>query len=37
MTIDEDELPRHVDSYFVGYANHSTVLLAGYVIIVKIF
>ena len=28
MTIDKDELPRHVDGYFVGYANHSTVLLA---------
>ena len=26
MTIDVDELPRHVDGYFVGYANHSTLL-----------
>ena len=28
ITIDEDELPQHVDGYFVGYANHTTVLLA---------
>ena len=28
ITIDEDELPQHVDGYFVGYANHTTILLA---------
>ena len=28
LTIDNDDLPEHVDGYFVGYASHSTVLLA---------
>ena len=27
ITIDKDELPQHCDGFFVGYANHSTVLL----------
>ena len=27
ITIDEHELPDHVDGHFVGYANHSTVML----------
>ena len=28
ITIDEGELPQHIDGYFVGYSNHTTVLLA---------
>jgi hypothetical protein len=28
LTISDDELPDHVDGFFVGYASHSTVLLA---------
>ena len=28
VTIDPYQLPQHVSGYFVGYANHSTVLLA---------
>ena len=27
ITISDDELPTHVDGYFIVYANHSTVLL----------